>query len=673
MNKWKNHLSLLLFTVTCALTFNAQAAKSNKTAQISIENFVKLPGARDVKISPDGKHLSMVLQSKGAGNLAILDSKKLKPVAVFGVGSKKKGNAVGDVFWVNDERVIYTTTNSYAWNRQMLGGNNIYAANIDGKRRKIIFGPEAGEQSTGTNKKARKSDMGNMHIIDLLPDDKKHILVAFYPWSETKVSWFLNRSAMPIVYRVNVYSAKKKKMDNLHMPLATGFTDNAGIVRFSVGTDDNSHRQIAYKDKQRGDWTPLSIKGFEGKHIWPRGFTADNQSAYLEAYAGDGTRALYLHNFNNNTTKKLFHNEQVDVSHYIYDFDENEIVGVGTDQGLPDYQYFDKKHSTVKLHRSMMATFEGSDISFTSTTKDKKQVIVKAQSETNSGDYYLYDREKNGVNYLASDYEWLDPVAMATTKSMTIKTRDGTTIYGYLTKPKGSDKNLPMVVFPHGGPHGYRDYWAFDWEVQLLANRGYAVLQVNYRGSDGYGLAFKEAGHGQWGDLMQDDLTDATKAMIDSGVADGKRVCMYGVSYGAYAALMGAVKAPDLYRCVIGSAGVYSLPLMFKDGDIADRESGLAYLKTVLGDNPADLKSRSPAFNVNKIKAEVLLIHGSKDERAPMTHAELLMSQFDEIGKKYQWLEIGNEAHGYYDETNRLTVYNKILGFLDQHIGAGAL
>ncbi|MFT5163616.1 MAG: Tol biopolymer transport system component [Alteromonadaceae bacterium] len=392
MSTSKSRLLGGLLMALAALTFNALAAKP-----ISIENFAKLPGAGALKVSPGGEYIALKLQSKGAGKLAILDSTKLKPIAAFGVGSKKEGKAVGDVFWVSDERVIYTTTTSYAWNKQVHRGNNIYAADVDGGKRKIIFGPKAGEQAAGSNKKVRKADMGNNQIIDLLKGDDKHILVAFYPWSETAVRWFLNQSAKPIVYRVNVYTGKKKKLGNLYMPLDDGITDNAGVVRFSVGIDKQSNHRIAYKAKADDEWALFSINDFVGEKIVPVGFSSDNNSVYLEANVGDGTRAVYLHDFKTQKTTKLFHDEQVDVSHYVYDFDSSVVVGAGTDKGLPNYECFDKSNRAVKVHRSMMATFEGSDIVLTSATKDANTVIIKARSETNAGDYYLFDRKKMGL------------------------------------------------------------------------------------------------------------------------------------------------------------------------------------------------------------------------------------------------------------------------------------
>ena len=203
----------------------------------------------------------------------------------------------------------------------------------------------------------------------------------------------------------------------------------------------------------------------------------------------------------------------------------------------------------------------------------------------------------------------------------------------------------------------------------MLANYGYAVLQVNFRGSDGFGRQFEEAGYGKWGTLMQDDITDATQAMIAQGVADPKRICIFGASYGGYAALMGAVREPDLYRCAIGSMGVYDLPMMFEKGDIPRYDSGLAYLSEVLGSSEDDQKARSPAYNVEKITANILLIHGAQDHRAPIAQAESLKNAFDKIGKNYEWMRLGDEGHGYNNESNRLKVYSKVLTFLDENIG----
>jgi len=226
-------------------------------------------------------------------------------------------------------------------------------------------------------------------------------------------------------------------------------------------------------------------------------------------------------------------------------------------------------------------------------------------------------------------------------------------------------------VLPHGGPHGVRDKWSYDWEVQLLANRGYAVLQVNYRGSGGYGLDFESSGYHEWGARMQDDITDATRWAIDNKLAEPDRICIFGASYGGYAALMGAVREPKLYRCAIGYAGVYDLELMLSSGDIPRSRLGRAYLSSALGDDVTQLRSRSPAFNAAQIQVPVLLIHGKEDWRADFKQAKQMKAALEANHKQFEWMALSREGHGVYDEETRREVYERILKFLDRYLQAG--
>jgi dipeptidyl aminopeptidase/acylaminoacyl peptidase len=253
-----------------------------------------------------------------------------------------------------------------------------------------------------------------------------------------------------------------------------------------------------------------------------------------------------------------------------------------------------------------------------------------------------------------------------------VKVRDGVKIRGYLTTPKGKSKNLPMIVLVHGGPHGPFDDYDFNYEPQLLASRGYAVLQVNYRGSGGRGREFMVSGYRHWGHEMQNDITDAVKWAIGYGVADRNRICIYGGSYGAYAALTGAYREPDMFKCAVGLAGIYDLPLMFNRGDIKDLKSGVRYLNDVLGGDEADLRERSPVYNAEKIKAAVLLIHGKEDERAPFEHAKRMREALQKAGNPPEWLSEGGEAHGIFNEDHRAQVYELMLAFFAKHIGTAS-
>jgi dipeptidyl aminopeptidase/acylaminoacyl peptidase len=227
-----------------------------------------------------------------------------------------------------------------------------------------------------------------------------------------------------------------------------------------------------------------------------------------------------------------------------------------------------------------------------------------------------------------------------------------------------------MVVLPHGGPHAIHDTWEFNPEVQLLASRGYAVLQVNFRGSGGYGMDFQSAGYREWGGKMQDDITDATHWAIEQKIAAADRICIYGASYGGFAALMSAAREPDLYRCAVGYAGIYDLELMYQSGDVPDSRTGVAYLERVLGSDVTRLRAQSPAWNAQNIKAPVLLIHGKADWRADYEQAERMKAALEKNNKKYEWLVLSREGHGIYDEDSRREVYERILQFLAANLNA---
>jgi dipeptidyl aminopeptidase/acylaminoacyl peptidase len=351
--------------------------------------------------------------------------------------------------------------------------------------------------------------------------------------------------------------------------------------------------------------------------------------------------------------------------------DELDAFAIRSMPGRPAVTLLDRNTAEAALLVSMMKQFPGEDVVPTSASYDGKKTVFFVHADVDPGVFYLYDADKKKAVELFQSRPWIKPEQMASKEPVTFKARDGLGLHGYITRPPGKEsaKQLPTVVLVHGGPYGIRDTWSFDPVVQLLASRGYAVLQVNYRGSGGYGDAFMRAGYREWGGKMQDDVTDATRWAIDQGIADAKRICIYGSSYGGYAAMEGAVKEPDLYKCAIADAGVYDLSLMYARGDTPQTLFGENFLKMILGEDKADLAARSPITQLDRLKASVMLIVGGADTRVPPVQGENLHNALTQRKIAHEWIYERTEGHGFYTEEHVTAMFEKMLAFLDRQIG----
>ena len=320
------------------------------------------------------------------------------------------------------------------------------------------------------------------------------------------------------------------------------------------------------------------------------------------------------------------------------------------------------------FRKNILNTFPDNRLQILSKSADGKLSIVRVSSDVNPGKFYLYDRDKNRLRFLYDAMKHIKAEDLSPMMPIVLDARDGAKLHGYITFPKNKNKNLPLIVLPHGGPHGVRDYWGFNSEVQVLANAGYAVLQINYRGSDGYGLEFKRAGYKEWGGLIQRDIIDATKWAIKKNIADKNRICIMGASFGAYSAVQSAILEPELYQCVIANAGVYDLEMMYEEGDIPEVFYGEDYLERVVGKDKKKLKDFSPVYNLKKLKAEILIAHGVKDRRTPFDQAEALIDGLDDIGKKYEVFVKEKEGHGFYKDENQAEYLKRVIRFIDRNL-----
>ncbi|WP_434930698.1 alpha/beta hydrolase family protein [Shewanella sp. HL-SH5] len=655
----KNHYFFLLL-----LIFTSPFALSNNSAEL----FSKGSQYSNVKISPTGDYLSAITSFEGKNVLVVMasDSKKLLNTVHFGENAQ-----VGDYQWVNNERIVLAKEYLKGWQDHPIYYGELFAINADGSKSMYLFGHNSGQMQTGSHIKKNTSIEATAYILDPMTHDNKYMLVNAVPWAGMSSGGFISldefTETKQVVYRVNVYTGSRKKLTLAPIGGSRFLTNLKGEVKFVSGEDKNNETKLFYRND--GDWIDSSKLNINLSEFSPVSFAENDTSIYAVGRNGTETMGVYKINLETGELQKIIQDEKVDPSHFWKNNSTQKLYAVEFENGYPTYAFVDQDDSHSKLLKQLIASLPGHQVHIVSETEDGKKFIIKAFNDRNPGDFYLFDAEKLKLEYLVSNKSWLDPDLMAEVKPITFTNRNGQTINGYLTVPNGKQtKDLPLVVNPHGGPHGVRDWWGFDPQNQMLAHEGMAVLQINFRGSGGYGLAFEEAGYQQWGSNTQYDIIDGTKYLIEQGMADKNRICIVGGSFGGYSALQSSILAPDLFKCAIGFAGIYDLELMFNEGDIADSRSGTSFLKQVLGQNPSALKAMSPSANVDKLKAKLMLVHGGEDKRAPIEQLESLERSLKAINYPYEKLVMDDEGHGFYNDSHRAKYYQKMLKFLKDNL-----
>jgi dipeptidyl aminopeptidase/acylaminoacyl peptidase len=619
----------------------------------TLEDFSKHAEFHSIKISPDGKRIAAITSAEGKRVLSFIDLKTSELTYVLSFTEKEE---VGAYYWVSNERVmvsIVVTTGTLSAPRNL---GEFFAVNYDGKRGKNIYGyrSTARTKSLGTRQGSSKYAWGTM--VNPMVEDNKHAMIKVTSMTD-------NQGALPKLYKINIFTGRLYEVERSPTRYANFITDSDGSPVFVSGTNSNDDSEIFhYKQKQ---WVKFE-QAFEGE-VTPISVSDDNQIAYFSATDGDNFEGLYSYNLSNQKKTLLHRSKSVDISR-IHMTRYGKAYAVEMDEDYPSYVYLDSTDPISQLHKQLRQSFGGNEAIIVSSSTDMSKVIVFSYSDKDPGSYYLFDQQKGQLSFIASQRSWINPAEMSAMEPIRIRSSDQTILNGYLTIPKGTNgKDLPMVVMPHGGPH-LRDYWGYDSEAQMLAAQGYAVLQVNFRGSSGYGDQFLTSGYATWGSKIQQDIIDFTRWAIKDGVANKDKVCIFGGSFGAFSALQSATLAPDLFQCSIGYAGVYDLPLLKSDSDIKALLFGRAYLDKTLGTDDMRIREQSPVTNVHKLKAAVLIIHGEEDERTPINQAESLMTAMDKAGKPYEKLIVEREGHGFYEVKNRLKANQKIVSFLKEHI-----
>lgn len=647
---FRTALSLgLLLGATCA----ANAA--------SVDDFIREESFIEIKISPTGEYFAATVPQENRTTLAILRRSDMKLSGAFHLGANTH---VHDFDWVNPKRLLISTAQKMGAHEAPRLDGNLYAMNADGSNSELLVGQSLYIESTGTHiQSAKKMEPVAAFLIDDLPADDKNVLISVEPFSKDPYTR---------VERLDVYTGRRTQVARSPVRNSSFVADNRGVVRFAIGKGVDYRTKVFYRPDDKSEWQLMSGEGSDGLRELPLGFSADDSVVYLRVEQASGPDTIMSWDVASGERKPLLRDDNVDPYSVIYRNASKIPLGITFMDGKPRTEFFDAQAPEARLMRGLEEAFPDAAVRITSQTQDGKTALVSVRSDRNPGDFYLMDVATRKVTYAASRREWLDPEKMGPVRPVALKARDGLPLHGYLTLPAGSDgKKAPLVVMPHGGPYFMQDVWGFDLDAQILASAGYAVLQLNFRGSDGYGVAFSRAGAQQWGKAMQDDLTDATHWAVAQGIADGNRICMYGGSYGGYSSLMGVVREPDLYRCTVGYVGVYDLPKHYTMGDIRESQSGRAFLKEWVGD-PAQLAAVSPNLQADRIKVPVFLAAGGEDERTPSRHTKLMEQALIKAGKPVETLYFASEGHGFYKREHRKEFYTRLVGFLDRHIGKTA-
>lgn len=659
-----------VFHAAVVALFGLTAASGLSAVPAPIQSYINPAMIEEgsLSLSPDGTFFAFVVPHEDRQSLAVMDRAGGKVTAVLKLG---KNQYVDDYWWVSADRIVLGIAEKLGGYDTPASTGELFGLDARTGSNDYLFGYRGAGGGTGTHIKRGLATNASAIVLEDRADAAGTILIGIDHWSGTGEGRKLELA------RLNVKTAMLTKTGGM-LPLRyveSVLVDDSGTLRAVAGeavTADKADTSIQLWWREKGgEWRLLLDEKKDGKRVWPLWRKQGGESFYVEVAESGRPNYLAVLDPVSGALTPTYQPKTADIGRLLVTADRKDAFAVESydGSGRGGFVFLQPNAAETRIMKALAAEFPGELTTVTGFSDDARFASVLVHSDVNPGEYYIYDDSAGKLSAPIKVRPGIDPNAAAVVEPVVFKARDGLEIHAWLTLPEAPQGKLPMVVMPHGGPYGVVDRWRFDHEAQLLASRGYAVLQVNFRGSGGYGQDFIDAGLHEWGGKMVSDVTDGVKAVLSTHPIDPSRICIYGGSYGAYSAMMGAAAAPELYRCAIGLSGAYDLNIVRKGSDIDDSSSGRAYLTEVLKDDQQWLQANSATTQAPRIKAKVLLIHGGKDERTPPAHAEAMRRALTVAGNPPQWLYKPMEGHGFFDPANNLEAYTKIIEFLDANIG----
>ena len=618
---------------------SSETAASQSTGtppKIPLRDFFKNPVSRGYDLSPDGTQLSFLQPWESRMNIFVRPTAGGEAKRV----TSEKERDIRDYTWKGNKFLVYAMDDK--------GDENFHLKRVDLKS-------------------------GEVKDLTPFPKVRSGIIDDLADVSETDILITLNKRNAEVfdAFRLNVATGEMKMVAQNPGKVDRWITDHAGVIRAATETDGVNASLLTRPDEKTPFKKVLTTDFREALN--PQFYTFDNKNLYAVSNIGrDKSAVVTIDPTNGKELEKIYENPEVDVDALAYSKKRKVMTFATFTTWKQDRKFFDPQ--TEAMYKTLSEKLPGYEVEVAANDKAEDKFVVVASNDRTPGTRNLYDAKTGSLTKLVEVAPWLKEDQLAAMKPIEYQSRDGLTIHGYLTLPLGRKaKNLPVVINPHGGPW-FRDTWGFNPEVQFLANRGYAVLQMNFRGSTGYGRKFWEASFKQWGQKMQDDITDGVQWLVKQGIADPKRIAIYGGSYGGYATLAGVTFTPDLYAAAVDYVGVANM-FTFMKTIPPYWKPFLDMFHEMVGDPEKDkamMEAVSPVMHADKIKTPLFIAQGAHDPRVNKAESDQMVEALKKRGVDVEYMVKDNEGHGFHNEENRFDFYGAMEKFLAKYLKPAA-